>query len=188
MESQPACRQRCRMHPVPWRDNSKGLRGHAGVKHLRNLPHRAGGTTEVRSIHERQDVCELSSSTHLRGAPEGGPGRQIITITGVAEGGRDCECGLRPSVAARHRGVVRESTRALWRDFTPATRTRTGTSALQPAWRPALHRVSSLLDAIAILPLPRWGVWRWQGFFRRPVGARSRSDPSPCGSCPCPGS
>ena len=80
MESQPACRQRCRMHPVPWRDNSKGLRGHAGVKHMRNLSHRAGGTTEVRSIHERQDVCELSSSTHLRGAPEGGPGRQVITI------------------------------------------------------------------------------------------------------------
>src|ERR1039458_5061107 len=69
------------MHRVPWRDNSTGLRGHAGVKRMRQLSHRSGGTTEVRSIHERQDVCELSSSTHLRGAQEGGPGSQVITIS-----------------------------------------------------------------------------------------------------------
>src|SRR5208283_26910 len=52
-----------------------------GVQHMRELSLRSGGTTEVRSIHERQDVCELSSSTHLRGAQEGGPGRQVITIS-----------------------------------------------------------------------------------------------------------
>jgi len=32
---------------VPWRDNITGLRGHAGVKHMRHLSHRSGGTTEV---------------------------------------------------------------------------------------------------------------------------------------------
>ncbi len=81
MESQPAWRQRCRMHRMPWRDNSKGLRGQAGVKRMRHLSQRSGGTTEVRSIHERQDVCELSSSTHLRGAQESGIGRRVITIS-----------------------------------------------------------------------------------------------------------
>jgi hypothetical protein len=32
-------------------------------------------------MDERQDVCELSSTTHLRGAQEGGPGRRVITIS-----------------------------------------------------------------------------------------------------------
>ena len=82
MESQPACRQRCGMHRVPWRDNSKGLRGQAGVRHMRDLSQRSGGATQSRSIHARQDVRELPSSTHLRGAQEGDPGRQVITISG----------------------------------------------------------------------------------------------------------
>jgi len=81
MESQPAWRQRCGMHCVPWRDNGKGLCGHAGVEHMRKLPQRSGGTTEVRSVYGRQDMCELSSSTHLRGAQEGSSGRQVTTTS-----------------------------------------------------------------------------------------------------------
>ena len=82
MESQPSCRQRCRMHRVPWRDDIwTGVRGHAGVKRMRHLSLRSGGTTEVRSIQARQDVRELSSSSHLHGAPEGSPGRQVIAVS-----------------------------------------------------------------------------------------------------------
>ena len=81
MEGQPACGQQCRMHRVPWRDNSTGLRGHTGVKHMRHLSRRSGSATQVRSIHERQDVCELSSGTRLRRAQEGQPGRPLIPIS-----------------------------------------------------------------------------------------------------------
>ena len=48
---------------------------------MRGLPHRPGGAAEVRSFHEGQDVCELSSGSRLRGAQEGGPGRQVIAIS-----------------------------------------------------------------------------------------------------------
>ena len=70
------------MHGVPWRDHSQGLRGQAGVKHVRDLSLRSGGAAQSRSIYAGQDVRELSSGAHLRGAQEAGPGRQVITISG----------------------------------------------------------------------------------------------------------
>ena len=66
-----------RMHRVPWRASISGLCGHAGAKHLRQLSRRSGGTTEVGSIHEWQDVRELSPGAHLCGAQEGGTGRGV---------------------------------------------------------------------------------------------------------------
>lgn len=84
MESQPAWRQWCRMHRMPWRDNSNGLCGQACVKRMRHLSHRSGRTSEVRCIHEGQDVCDLSSIAQLHGSQEGGEsgGRRVITLSG----------------------------------------------------------------------------------------------------------